>query len=161
MSDPSSLWVFFPIAITLHNLEEAAWLPQWSRDAGRIHKPVEPNEFRFAVVIVTLLAYLATFAAVAAPESRLARLCFFGFLGVMIFNAFVPHLLAAVALRRYAPGLLTGLALLVPINGVILAQAFAARQLTWAGLLVSTAVVGVMLLVLVPVSFRLGRRWTR
>lgn len=154
---PSLLWVFFPIAITLHNLEEAVWLPRWSQHAGRLHRPVEQNEFVFAVILVTLLAYWSTFAAMAAPTVWVYRQIFYGFLGTMVLNAFVPHLAATVLLRRYAPGLATGLALLVPLNSIILAQALAAGELDWRQLAVSTSVVAGVLLALLPVFFRLGR----
>ncbi len=154
---PSLLWVFFPIAITLHNLEEALWLPQWSHHAKRFHKPVQPNEFFFAVILVTLLAYLSTFVAIAAPSFWLGRQFFFGFLGAMILNAFMPHLAATILLRRYAPGLITGLALLVPINLTILIQAMTAGELSWWGLVISTIVVAGLLLSLVPAFFRLGK----
>ena len=152
------LWVFFPMGITLHNLEEALWLPGWSQQAGRFHKPVEQSEFLFAVIVVTLLAYLSTFIAVAAPSLWLGRQVFFGFLGAMILNAFVPHLAAALLLRRYAPGLLTGLALLVPINSTILFQAIAAGELLWWHLVVSTVAVAAALLILLPLFFRIGKR---
>jgi len=157
VTDPSLLWVFFPIAITLHNLEEALWLPQWSHQAKRFHKPVEPSEFFFAVILVTLLSYLSTFVAIAAPSIWLGRQVFFGFLGAMILNAFMPHLVATILLRRYAPGLLTGLALLVPINSTILVQAMAAGGLYWWELVLSTIAVAGLLLSLLPVFFRFGK----
>jgi len=157
MTTPSLLWLFFPIGITLHNLEEALWLPQWSVHAKRFHRQVEPKEFIFAVMIVTLLAYLSTFVAMAAPSIRLGRVVFFGFLGAMILNALVPHLAATIVLRRYAPGLLTGVALLVPVDSTILFQAMAAGKLSLGELVLSTAAVAAALLVLLPVFFRLGR----
>jgi hypothetical protein len=149
--------VFFPIAITLHNLEEALWLPQWSRHAKRFHKPVQPNEFFLAVILVTLLASLSTFVAIAAPSFWLGRQLFFGFLGAMILNAFMPHLAATILLRRYAPGLITGLALLVPINLTIIIQAMTAGELSWWGLIISTIVVAGLWLSLLPAFLRLGR----
>ena len=158
---PSPLWLFFPIAITLHNLEEALWLPRWSQQAGRLHRPVSQDEFVFAVILVTILAYWATFAVMAAPGVWLYRQIFYGFLGTMVLNAFVPHLAATVWLRRYAPGLATGLGLLVPLNSILLAQALAAGELTWLQLAVSTGVVAGGLLALLPVFFRLGRRLIR
>jgi hypothetical protein len=153
----TTLWLFFPIAISLHNLEEALWLPEWSKQAKRFQKPVGANEFRFAVIIITLLAYLATFVALVSPAIWLAREIFFGFLGAMILNAFIPHLAATLALRRYAPGLVTGLLLLVPVNTTIIVTAMKSGQLMWPELLLSTAFVAGALLALIPVLFRLGR----
>ncbi len=157
----SPIWVFFPIAITLHNIEEAIWLPKWSQHAKRFHKPVEPNEFFFAVLVVTILAYLSTFLAVAFPSVWLWRRIFIGFLGAMILNTFVPHLLATIMLRRYSPGLLTGLFLLIPINSTILYQAIVNGEIQWIDLVLSTVVVTVILLSLLPLLFRIGRNLMR
>ena len=48
----------FALAVTLHNLEEALLLPTWSRSAGRWHHPVGAREFRFAVAVLTVFAYV-------------------------------------------------------------------------------------------------------
>jgi len=58
MSFPLLSWLF-AVAITIHNLEEALWLPAWSQSAGRWHHPVGAREFRFAVGVLTTLAYIA------------------------------------------------------------------------------------------------------
>ncbi len=154
----TTLWIFFPLAITLHNIEEALWLPRWSRYAKRFHPPVEQNEFVFAVIIVTMLADLSTFLAMAFPAVLILRLIFFGVLGMTILNTFVPHLVATIALRRYCPGLATALFLMVPVNSVILYQAIADGSLQWLELGPATLVVVVVLLPLLPVLFRLGRQ---
>jgi hypothetical protein len=41
---------FFPIAVTLHNCEEAIWMPQWlSRHAAQLRLQLPgTEEFRFA-----------------------------------------------------------------------------------------------------------------
>jgi hypothetical protein len=75
----------------------------------------------------------------------------------MILNAFVPHFAATILQKRYAPGLLTGLLLLVPINAIILEQALSAKILTWSELGISTIVVGGILLALLPLLFRIGK----
>ncbi|MFH1985782.1 MAG: HXXEE domain-containing protein [Pseudomonadota bacterium] len=60
----------FALAVTLHNLEEALLLPTWSRSAGRWHHPVGAREFRFAVAVLTVFAYVTVYlAAVGGKES--------------------------------------------------------------------------------------------
>lgn len=56
------LILLFCLAITLHNIEEAIWLPKWSQQASKYQKPVTPNEFRFAVIVITFFAYFSAFA---------------------------------------------------------------------------------------------------
>jgi hypothetical protein len=51
------LHLAFPVAFALHNLEEAIWLPAWSRTAGVFDPVVGGFEFRFAVLVLTLWAF--------------------------------------------------------------------------------------------------------
>jgi Protein of unknown function with HXXEE motif len=55
------IWAF-PLVITIHNLEEAIWLPGWSESTGRWYHTVEPGEFRFAVAVCILGAIPLLFA---------------------------------------------------------------------------------------------------
>lgn len=101
--------VFFCFAITLHNIEEAIWLPKWSQQPSKFQKPVTSNEFHFAVIVITMLAYLSAFGFLYIPESDIAKWIFTGFLGSMVINAIFPHLIATVLMKKYAPGTPYGL----------------------------------------------------
>lgn|SRR5690554_5926751 len=147
----SELVIFFCFAITLHNLAEALWLPQWSKHASKFHRPVSSNEFNFAVVFITILAYLSTFLFFYFPEVSLTKWIFTGFLGSMIVNAIFPHLVATILMKKYAPGLMTGVLLNVPINSLIIYQMFIQNLISWKGLILSTIVVGCVLLALIPI----------
>lgn len=147
----SELVIFFCFAITLHNLAEALWLPQWSKHASKFHRPVSSNEFNFAVVFITILAYLSTFLFFYFPEVSLTKWIFTGFLGSMIVNAIFPHLVATILIKKYAPGLMTGVLLNVPINSLIIYQMFIQNLISWKGLILSTIVVGCVLLALIPI----------
>jgi hypothetical protein len=151
------LLLFFPLAITLHNIEEALWLPQWSENAGRFHRPAGKTEFHFALLIITALAYLATFLLLVFPGVIIARWFFYGFLGAMMINALFPHLVATIALRKYAPGLLTGLLLNIPINAALIYLGVKEKMITFPAVIAATVIVGLILLALIPILFRLGR----
>ena len=105
---------------------------------------------------MTILAYLSTFLAMAFPAVWVWKQIFFGFLGAMILNAFMPHLFATIILRRYCPGLITGLLLLLPINVTIIQQAIAQGNIQWSELVISTPLLGIILLAALPVMFKLG-----
>lgn len=150
------LIVFFCLAITLHNIEEAIWLPKWSQQSSRFQKPVTTSEFHFAVIFITILAYLSAFSFLYMPESDFAKWIFIGFLGSMIFNAIFPHLIATVVMKKYAPGLLTGLLLNIPINSLVIYRMFLNDLIIWKELILSTFVVGMILLALIPFLFKVG-----
>jgi len=154
------LLLFFPLAITLHNIEEALWLPQWSKHAGRFHPTIEKQEFYFALIIITVFAYLATFLAVLFPDNAYITRPFYGFLGVMIINAIFPHLAATIALKRYAPGTITGLFLIIPINCVLIYRAVIMDIVSVWEIAITTIALGVILILVIPLLFRAGRRLT-
>ncbi len=152
------LLLFFPLAITLHNIEEALWLPQWSHHASKYHKPVEKNEFHFALIIITTLAYLVTFFRIILPDFVFISWMFYGFLGAMMINAIFPHLVATVALQKYAPGLFTGIFLIIPINSTLIYRAVDIGFITITEVAIATVAVGILLILIIPLLFRAGGR---
>lgn len=113
--------LLFLLGFSLHNIEEALWLPGWSKHARKYHKEVSPNEFRFAVIIITAIGYLLTFQYfVFGSAYAAAKYIYLGFILIMILNVFFPHLIATIVLKKYAPGLITGLLLNAPLGTYIL-----------------------------------------
>jgi len=161
MADITTLAVLFPLAITLHNLEEALWLPQWSQHASRFQKPISKNEFHFAVLLITMIAYLATCFFMFFPWERIFTFVFAGFLGAMIVNALFPHLAATIALRKYAPGTLTGVFLMIPVGILLLIRMVNTGTINVYEILLSTIGVGIPMAVSIPVLFWAGRKLIR
>ena len=100
MVNQSNIFLLFLFSITLHNIEEALWLPQWSKHATKFHKQVEKNEFHFAVLVITLIAYLCTSLFIFFPNALLFKYFYFGFVGAMIINTIFPHLIATIFLKN-------------------------------------------------------------
>ena len=118
----SEFWFFwlFPAAFALHNTEEAIWMPSFSKTAGRFARPVNSFEFIFAVVILTILSVIITeLFFIYGKESFFCSL-YFAFNLAMLLNVFFPHIAAAISLKKYCPGLLTGLIFLAPVTIYIL-----------------------------------------
>lgn len=148
----------FPIAITLHNIEEALWLPKWSQHAAKYQKPVKRNEFHFAVLCVTILAYLISFSYVFNSHIEIIKYAFWGFVGAMIINAVFPHLIATIVLRKYAPGVLTGVFINIPFFSLMITYAIKSDLISIMEIIISTAVVGGVLISMLPVLFAIGRK---
>lgn len=147
-------WLF-ALAVTLHNLEEAIWLPRWSKQAGRWHAAVGPAEFRFAVIALTLFGFACV--GLVAVGSRLGVYLVSGYALAMALNVVFPHLLATIAMRRYMPGTASAVLLNLPLAGLLLRSAFVDEQASaatfaWAGPLTAIAMVAS-----IPVLFALGR----
>ena len=154
MSD--TIYLFFLFAISIHNIEEAIWLPKWSKYASRFHKEVKPYEFHFAVIIVTVFAYLFTALFFMFQDSFVLKYLYFGFLGAMVINVFFPHLVATIVIKRYTPGLITGFTLVLPISSLIIYFALKYHVIDWIMLVISTVFVGVLLLLSLRPLFKLG-----
>ncbi|MGM9950019.1 MAG: HXXEE domain-containing protein [Lysinibacillus sp.] len=152
------LILLFCMAITIHNIEEAIWLPAWSQQPSRFQKPVSAEEFRFAVTVITLLAYAAASSYLIWPHAELAKWIFTGFLGSMIVNAIFPHLVATLVMKKYAPGMVTGLLLNIPVNSFILSRMHADNIILWWEPVLSTIIVGGVILSLIPLLFKVGRK---
>ena len=120
--ETSLSWFFwlFPISFALHNIEEALWFPVFSKSAGKFHKPVDTFEFVFAVIILTLFSIVITLLFVINGKRSLSCYLYFAFNFGMLINVFFPHLAATVVLKKYCPGLLTGILFLIPTTAYIL-----------------------------------------
>ena len=150
------LWLF-PLAISLHNLEEAIWLPEWSRRAGRWHAPVVPGVFRFAVTILTAVALVLAWLSFRSGRQSIWTYMAFGYMVAMLLNVLIPHLAATVALRRYMPGLATALALNLPVLSLLAILALRENYVSgWKAIEYSLGMT-VLLLLSIPVLFRLGK----
>jgi hypothetical protein len=148
---------FFPLVLTLHNAEESLWLPVWSRRVPRWHDPVAPGVFRFAVVILTLLAYLVTALSFWSGRETVWTYLVFGYMAAMLANVLVPHIAASMATRSYMPGLATGVVLNLPILSLLMALAL--RQGYVSGWKAATYCAGVagLLAISIPALFKLGK----
>ena|SRR5262245_17568891 len=150
-------WLFV-LAITVHNLEEALWLPAWMQTVGRWTYQVGAREFRFALAVLTALAAAFALAANIGGRESIGAYLVCGYALAMLLNVVFPHLLASVALRRYAPGTLTALLLNLPACALLLrgaiGQGYVDEQVfLWAGPLVVLAIAGS-----IPLLFAIGRR---
>lgn len=149
-------WLF-ALVITLHNVEEGWLLPPWSRSAGRWHQPIGAGEFRCAVGILTVLAYLVVYLATSSDKGSVGNYLLAGYALAMLLNVLFPHTLATIIMRRYAPGTATALLLNLPITVLLLFTAIRGSyiQLTpflWVGPLVTGCLLGA-----IPLLFALGR----
>jgi hypothetical protein len=147
--------LLFALSFIIHNIEEAIWLPNWSKHAKKYHKPVGFNEFIFAVLIITILGIVLTFLNFIW-DNEIIKIIYFGYVGMMVLNAIFPHLIATIALKRYAPGLITSLLLNVPIGVYLLLNEI--KKIEIIKLLISIALFSVLVIISLPLLFKIGKR---
>lgn len=150
-------WLFTGCAL-LHNLEEALYLPAWSRRGRRFLKPVTAPVFRFAISLLSLLFVALTLAATVAGPGSVAAYLMAGYVLAMVLNALLPHALATMTLRSYMPGTATGVLFNLPIGLLYLSRALGQGQIALPTFYRAGPAVVLGLLGLLPVLFALGNR---
>ncbi len=154
--------IVFLLGFTLHNIEEALWLPRWSKlsSVRKFHEPVDADQFLFAVLVVTMIGYILTALDIlVGPSQPFVRYTYLGFIGMMGGNAFFPHLVVTVALKRYAPGVITGLCLNLPLAFIIMIGSIK-NGLNLYVILLAMLLVTIVILTLLCPLFKLGSRLT-
>ena len=156
MSYRNLLWLF-PIVVTLHNAEEAIWLPSWSKRKILWRSPVTPGSYRFAVAVLTLLAFAVTALSATSGKQTVWTYLAFGYLVAVLTNVLIPHIELTVALRSYMPGVATAVALNLPVLSLLVVLAL--REGYVSGWKAATASVGVagLLLVFIQILFKTGK----
>jgi hypothetical protein len=153
----NAIKIIFLLGFTLHNLEEAIWLPKWSKYARKFHKPVESNQFIFAVIVVTIIGYILTALDLLIGDSgNFVNYIYLGFIGMMGINSVFPHLVSTIVLKKYAPGLITALFLNLPFS-LILIIGHIKNGINIFYLLVAIIIVSGLVLFSLKYLFRLGR----
>jgi hypothetical protein len=134
------LLALVPLLLTLHNLEEALFMPgfleRFADRAGRLPSflagllpDVTLAQFLIALALVTVAPYL--FAA-SGPLERRGR-AFYLVLGtqmVVLLNVAV-HVAGAVWMRGYVPGLVTALLVNLPFSVYLFRRALRGGWLRW------------------------------
>jgi hypothetical protein len=149
-------WLF-PIVTTLHNAEEAIWLPAWAKRTGFWRTPVSPGVFRFAAAVLTILAFAVTWLSVETGKQSAWTYLAFGCMVVMLANVPVPHLALTVARRSYMPGVVTAVGLNLPVLSLLVTKALREGYVSSEKAAVYSVMVAALLVASIPVLFKLGK----
>jgi hypothetical protein len=117
----SRLQWLFPVALTLHNLEEYFWMPGFWQKQG-LHIWVTAGEFRAFLIGLTLFGFLVTYWSVHGGKRTASAYLFVALVLTMLLNAFW-HLGVTFWFRSYTPGIVTALFINLPINIYLLGRA--------------------------------------
>jgi hypothetical protein len=152
------VWLF-PLATTIHNVEEGILLPSWSQKAGKWHAPVKKGEFHFAVIVLTIFAYVTT--TLGQDTSSLWFYINLGYILSMLINVFLPHLIGTLYLKQYIPGLITALLFNLPINSWLLWQACYLEGFQLDKFAIIAPITVIAIVWSIPFLFYIGRKTLR
>jgi hypothetical protein len=116
-------WLF-PIAVTLHSLEEAFRLPDWLSNHTR-QLPIQPGRTKiwFGLALLTLAAFTVTYLSSRKGKQSLWAYLLFGYVTAMLVNVLLPHLPATLIFGEYTPGVLTAIFINLPVMSVLMYRA--------------------------------------
>ena len=149
----------FTLGALLHNLEEALYLPAWSKHARRWYRPVAAPVFRVAAAALSVVFVLITVFGMFSHTGGVGAYLMAGYVLAMLFNVMVPHALVSLFQREYMPGTTTALLLNLPLGLLYLHVALDARFIEMPIFLWAGPTVAIALLLLMPLLFTLGRRF--
>ena len=111
----NKLYRIFPYLFLLHNAEEAMFIE---------HSPVKTwlsenvqLQFSIAVILITVLAFVV---CEITRKTRHYDFIMTAFAGMLFLNVFFPHLISAVVLGCYTPGVVTAVFIILPATSYIL-----------------------------------------
>ena len=107
--------LLFVTAVTLHDIEEALWLPDWMRTHVKTVFDPHPLAYCVGTSLISLFVWIAALAVGIWPNVIQFHLVLSGFAVAMSINAVVPHLSMSLIRRSYMPGTATGMLFNLPL----------------------------------------------
>lgn len=158
MQNATGWALVFLLAVGVHNLEEALWLPAWTQNSGRFRKPVGNLSFLFAVGAISLIFAVCGLLAIFSSPGSVAWVIFAAIALAMAANAILPHLAVSVITHSYMPGTATGLLLVLPVSLLLVRMLLETGHVDADRLMVAAPGVILVLVACLPVLQVIGNR---
>lgn len=112
----------FGVGVTLHNLEEAVYLPGWFR--SNLKLLFEPNGKIYWIVTstVSLVIWVPIVGICISPEGSSFQTVLSGFALVMVVNSVLPHLALTLVKHSYSPGTGTAMLFNLPLGLLLIRE---------------------------------------
>jgi predicted anti-sigma-YlaC factor YlaD len=157
-------WMF-PIAVGVHNSEEAVFFPPWWI-AHAAQLPVHPNPeaARWALLALTMAAFAVTYFSWRKGKQSVGAYLQFGGIVTMLANVLIPHVPATLVWRGYTPGVVTAILINFPVMSWLGVRAVregwvSGRKAVAYAVAVPLAVAAVIpMLLLIPMLIRCSSR---
>ncbi len=136
-----------PFAFAVHNIEEA-WAFCNTSQTNQNPFVANATQFIIAVSLFTILGFVLVFGKKLYKNEKHYQYAITGFSGMLFLNVFFPHVLSAVYLQSYSPGLISAVILILPLTGFLLwkfiqSNRFSTKQFVLT--ILSGAIAGIVL----------------
>lgn len=144
-----------PFVFLIHNIEEA-YVIYTSEAATASLYTSNSLQFLAAVLLFSIFGFIATYWKSLYSSIKRYEAVVIGFSGMLFLNVFFPHILSAVYLWSYTPGLFSAIILVLPLTSCILWKVYKSKSLSTKKLLITVTLGGVVGLVLVFLFLGVG-----
>jgi len=155
-------WLF-PIAVTLHNSEEAIWMPGWTLQ-HHVQLPFSPpqaGQIRFGLAVVTVAAFVLTFLSQRSGKRSVWAYLVFGSIVAVLVKVFVPHVAATLVYGTYTPGIATAIFINLPLMSYLVFLSLHEDWIAGGSALVFAIAVPLSIAGIIPILFLIGRLFNR
>jgi hypothetical protein len=158
MSFQKLQWLF-PVAVSLHNSEEAIWMPGWASQ-HHIRLPFalpQAGQIRFALIVLTIAAFAVTYLSQRKGKQSFWAYLTFGSIVAVLVNVFVPHVPATLVYRTYTPGVVTAVLVNLPLMSLLVFIAVRQRWVSGGKAMASAIAIPLAIAGAIPILFLIGR----
>ena len=151
------LWLV-PVFFTLHNLEEAPFMADWSkRLPTNFHPTVSTRQFVIAVTFLTLAGFLLTYMGLEYLNNSTGYLIVPGIQMILLFNAFIPHLASTIRFRMYSPGVVTATLVTLPFSFYLFRRTLLENILDWDQFWILLGIAPFAMVIFALISLQIGK----
>jgi hypothetical protein len=125
--------ILFGIGVTLHNLEEALYLPGWARSHVKLWFEPNPKIYWVLTSLVSVAIWIPIVGVCVAKESTHFQSALSGFALVMAINAVLPHFVISLVKHSYSPGTATGMLFNLPLGVLLIHAQLSAHAIPGSG----------------------------
>jgi uncharacterized membrane protein YoaK (UPF0700 family) len=122
--------ILFGIGVTLHNLEEAMFLADWSRSHLKLRFEPNPRIYWVLTSLLSVVIWIPVVGVCVAKESSSFQTALSGFALAMAMNAVLPHLMISLVKRSYSPGVGTGMLFNLPLGLLLIHEQLSDRAVS-------------------------------
>lgn len=146
---------YLPFAFMAHNIEEAVAIGNTKNLIFNVHN-ANTKQFVIATSLFTILGFVIVFGKKMYRNQRSYEYAITGFSGMLFLNAFFPHILSAVYFRTYTPGVVTAVALILPLTTIILQKTYQSKEFSNNRFFITIVSGGIAGLILIAVFLGIG-----
>jgi len=146
---------YLPFAFMAHNIEESVAIGNTENPIFNAHI-ANTTQFVIATSLFTILGFALVFGKKMYRNQRSYEYAIIGFSGMLFLNAFFPHILSAVYFGTYTSGVITAVALILPLTTIILRKAYQSKEFSNNRFFITIVSGGIAGLILVSVFLGIG-----